>query len=291
MTDTPRVRLDDLRRFAKGLACGVGVAAARASALASHLLWFDAAGAAPFGIATLPGLLERLDAGAIDPVASGGVVAERAGTAVFDGDRGIPLLVLDRAAGVAAEKAREIGVGLVRVVNVAAPGPGAGVAAELAVGPFVGAVLGPGASWAVALPAGGGLPAVYDPALAGTLADGAKPRRGPGAAPPRGAAEPPFGPLLRVLAPGDGCLVAALAVAALEDLAAFHGRVAGAVDGLDESGGRLLPGPWEERRLAAREHGVAVAPEAWAALHAWSTRLGVPPPEPIATAPPTRRSS
>ena len=50
------------------------------------------------------------------------MTAERSATAVFDGRHGIPLLVLDRAAGLATEKAREMGLGLVRVANLEAPG-------------------------------------------------------------------------------------------------------------------------------------------------------------------------
>src|SRR5262249_7152269 len=61
VADVRRYRLDDLRRFAAALAAGLGIAPARASALATHLLWFDAAGAAPLGVATLTDVLEQLD--------------------------------------------------------------------------------------------------------------------------------------------------------------------------------------------------------------------------------------
>jgi LDH2 family malate/lactate/ureidoglycolate dehydrogenase len=231
------------------------------------LLWFDTAGAASFGIASLPGLLERIASGAIDPAAGGVVVAERSATAVFDGRKGVPLLALDRAAGIATEKARETGVGLVRVENLDAPGPAAGVAAEMAVGPFVGLVVGPGPSWALALPAEGGLPAVFDPSLSGA----------PAAPPWQDLA----GPWSRVLAPGPGCLVAALAVTAMEALTTFHERLADALRGLEEAGGRLLPAPWEARRRAAQQHGLGVDPAAWAALREWSARLAVAPPPPL----------
>ena len=71
MTDVRRFRLDDLRRFILALAAGVGVSTARTSALASNVLWFDAAGAAHLGIATLPDGFGRLASGAIDPRAKG----------------------------------------------------------------------------------------------------------------------------------------------------------------------------------------------------------------------------
>ena len=82
MGDARRYRLDDLRRYAAALAAGLGVAPRRASALASHLLWFDAVSAFDFGIATLPGLLDRIESGDVDPTAEGRVRSERAATSV-----------------------------------------------------------------------------------------------------------------------------------------------------------------------------------------------------------------
>ena len=94
-----RYHLDALRRLASGLASNVGVPPARASSLASHLLWFDASGASSHGIATLPTLLERIARREIDPVAEGRAGTERAGTAVFDAQNGLALLALEKAAG------------------------------------------------------------------------------------------------------------------------------------------------------------------------------------------------
>lgn len=283
VTDVLRYRLDDLRRFASALAAGVGVPPARASALASHLLWFDAAGVAPLGIATLPDGLERIEAGAVDPKTEGVVVSERSSTTVLDGRQGVPLLVLERAGGLATEKARDTGVGLVRVLNLAPPPSAAVVAAEMAIGPVVATVLGPGPSWAVALPGEGGLPAVFDPALAVEAEPGGKPGRGKGTASvaPRQIVEAMIAPWAAVLAPGDGWLVAAVSVTAMEPLAAFHARLADALRGLDEAGGRLLPGPWEARRRDARERGVAVPPAAWNGLARRAERFGVEPPAPL----------
>ena len=144
MSEVLRFRLDDLRRFSVALGAGVGVLPARASALALQLLWFDAAGAPSFGMSTFPDWLERIDRRAVDPVAEGKVAAERTGTAVLDGQNGIPSLVLARAGELAIEKARDAGVGLVRVINAGSSGPAASVAAEMAVGPFVGPVDWPG---------------------------------------------------------------------------------------------------------------------------------------------------
>ena len=167
LSDLIHFRLDDLRRHAAELASGVGVAPAQGAALASHLLWFDAVGASEFGIATLPRWLERISVREFDVVAEGKVMTERNGTAVLDGQNGLPPLVLEHAAGIAAEKAREAGVGVVRVTPLGPMGPTASVAAELAIGPFLAAIMGPGPSWSLALPSNEGLPVVFDSVLDG----------------------------------------------------------------------------------------------------------------------------
>ena len=267
VTDARRYRLDDLRRFATALASALGVAPARASALATHLLWFDAAGVPRFGLGSLPGRLEAIESGAVDPAAAGVVTLERSGTAVFDARRGLPLLALDRAAGIAVEKARDVGVGLVRVVNVGDPGSAAGVAAEAAIGPVSVTVLGPGPSWTVALPGDEGLPVVYDTALAG--ADGARP-----------SAEALDGlpPWISALLPAGGWLVLAASVTATESLTTFQARVSEAFKGRDDPPGRLGPRRWEDRRREARERGVASDPARWDDLLGWAERLKVTPP-------------
>lgn len=270
VADARRFRLDDLRRLATALLAKQGVAPARASALATHLLWFDAAGVASLGIEALPDWLERLESGQVDPRAEGRVVLERSGTAVLDGQNGLPPLVLARAAEIASEKAREIGLGLVRVTGIGPAGSAAPVAAELAVGPFAAFLLGPGPSWSLALPSEDGLPAVFDAALApaGSRAKG----------------PPPWldglGAWAGLLVPDGGWLIAAVAVPALEPLATFQERVsAGAIR--DEDGaGRLAPKPWEDRRREARERGVPIALAVWKKWKRWADRFEVELPAP-----------
>jgi LDH2 family malate/lactate/ureidoglycolate dehydrogenase len=253
VAEVRRYRLDDLRRFATALVSGLGVPAARSSALASLLLWFDAAGAAPFGIASLSTLLEQLETGEIAREFEGKVVSERTGTAVFDGGNGMPLLLLERAGALATEKARDAGVGLVRVSNVGPVASAAAVAAEMAVGPTAAV-------------------------LVGTVPPTSK--AGESAGPSTTVREPLAGLWARLLAGERGWLVAAYTVTAQESLVAFQQRVAGAVGGLEGRGdGLLLPAFWEARRVEAREHGVAIAPTAWKALGKWAGRLGVTPPE------------
>jgi LDH2 family malate/lactate/ureidoglycolate dehydrogenase len=269
VADAQRFRLDDLRRFGAALAAHYGVSIGRSLALAAHFLWYDSAGVPTLGIISLPDLLERLQAGTIDPAAEGAVVAERNGTAVLDAQGGIPALALARAMGIAAEKARDGGVGLVRVLNLTGPCATAGVTAETAAGPFAALVLGPGPGWTLALPTALGLPAVFDAAFA----------EGTEAAEPGAASIVPA--WAAALAPGNGLLAAALSIEALEPLARFHHHVAAALDGLAQGARHLLPHNWDARRHQVREHGVEVAPEGWTRLQHWGRRLKVELPEPI----------
>jgi LDH2 family malate/lactate/ureidoglycolate dehydrogenase len=260
--DAPRQRLDDLRRLGESLGARLGLAPARASALASHLLWYDAAGIPRLGFATLPGYLDGIQRGAIDPAAEGRVGHEHAATAQFDGRRGVPPLILSRAAAVAGEKARDVGVGLVRVTNVGPIASAAAVAAELAIGPEAAILLGPGPSWTLALPSVEGLPVVFDPSLADAESSPA-------------AELADFLAPWRLLAPDGGWLVVALSVAASEPLTSFHQRVASALASGADPPGLLRPDRWEARRREARERGVALAPETREALGEWAARLGV----------------
>ena len=280
MTDAVRYRLDDLRRFAGDLGTAAGLDRPGALALAGHLLWFDAAGVAAFGIASLPGWLERLDRREVEPITAGTVVSETLGTAVVDGRNGVGPLVLAAAGELAVQKAREGGVGLVRVANLGAGGPAAGVASEIALGPLIAMVLGPGPAWTLALPSDDGLPAVFDSALQAEPARGKKDSRAARPNPCDLAA-----PWAAALVPEGGWLVMATAVKALESLTALQERVGAGMKGLEPAPGRLLPASWEDARRAAREQGVAVAPAAWTRLKDWASRLGVAPP-PAATSPP-----
>jgi hypothetical protein len=138
----------------------------------------------------------------------------------------------------------------------------------MAIGPVAALVLGPGPTSSIALPAPGGLPAVFDPAL-GTSGDAQ-------------ALDSLAAPWAAVLAPDGGWLVAAISVNALGTLSTFHERVSDALHGLDESAGRLLPGPWEARRRGVREHGLAVSLSTWEPLARRAERFGVALPAALA---------
>ncbi len=269
MSELIHFRLDDLHRHAAELASGVGVAPAKGAALATHLLWFDAVGASQFGIATLPRWLERINAREFDAAAEGKVMTERNGTAVLDGQNGLPPLVLERVVGIATEKAREAGVGLVRVTPLGPMGPAAGVAAELAIGPFLAAIVGPGPSWSLALPSEEGLPVVFDSAL----------DHGHETEP---CSEPPawtiaLAPWAEVLSPRGGWLVAAVTIAAWESLSSFHERVKHALDASATSPGLLRPDARAAQRRGVREHGVPLPKAVCNDLTLWAERLGVNP--------------
>jgi LDH2 family malate/lactate/ureidoglycolate dehydrogenase len=283
-----RYGFDDLRRFAAALGTACGVAPLRALAMASHLLWFDAAGAATLGIASLPTWLEAIERGQVDPMAVGRVLGQRSALAIFDGEQGLPHLALGRAAELAVETARETAVGLVRVDHVGPIGSAGSIAAGIALGPMAGLVVGPNRLWSMGLPSEAGLPVVVDSGMAGAgkPADSPKPsasRRSGAAA----AIDLLDGLRLgtEVLIPGGGWLVVAISVAAVEPLSAFHQRVAAACHGLDEAPGRLLPALWDARRREALVHGIAIALPAWKSLSQWAQRLAVEVPGPLAKKP------
>jgi LDH2 family malate/lactate/ureidoglycolate dehydrogenase len=284
-----RYQLDDLRRFAAALGCAIGLEPARALALASHLLWFDAAGATSFGIQTLPCWLERIEAGSIDFSSLGKINTERPSLATIDGQNGIAPLVLERASELAIEKARDTGVALVRITNLGGLASVAPVVSAMAIRPVAGLVVGPGRLWSAAVPSAAGLPIVFDSGLAG-LAPGqmameasaragrhgrpAKPRA------PRLSTPPPDGTgnWTRVLVPEESWLVAAVALAEIEPLSEFHERVGEWISGLTGGPGRLLPAPWTDRHGEAQQRGVAVTPSAWKELKQWASRFAVAVP-------------
>ncbi len=289
----PRFGFDDLRRFAAALGIGSGLAPARALAMASHLLWFDAAGAANLGIASLTNWLDLIEEGQVDPKAMGRVVGERSAMAIFDGENGLPPLLLERAAELAVEKARETAVGLVRVDHVRPIRSAAAVAAGIALGPMAGLVFGPNRLWSTALASEAGLPIVIDSGLAdcgvaGKVHESRTSRKSAkNALPRRGGSAPGFDRLealwlgAEVFRPADSWILAAVSVTAWEPLTAFHERVAAALPDLAEIPGRLVPGLWDTQRREVHERGIEVPASAWKSLSQWARRLAVEIPSPF----------
>ncbi len=98
MSNLIHYRLVAPRRHAAELVAGVGVAAGRErprwqSICSGSMRWVPL----EFGIATLPRWLERIGAREFDAASEGKVMTERNGTAVLDGQNGLPPLVLERA--------------------------------------------------------------------------------------------------------------------------------------------------------------------------------------------------
>jgi LDH2 family malate/lactate/ureidoglycolate dehydrogenase len=286
-----RYRLDDLRRFATALGCAGGLTPPHALALASHLLWFDAAGAVSFGIETLPCWLERMESGSIDLNAVGKISAERPSLATIDGHNGIAPLVLERAAELAIEKARDTAISLVRVMHLGRLGCAAAVVATMAVRPMAGFVLGPGRVWSVAIPSPSGLPILFDSALAGvalvkpTKLRAARSGRNSRSAKPRAqrlSSVPMDGvpSWSSILVPEDSWLVGAAAVAEFEPLSEFHDRVGRWIMGLAKNPGGQPPASWTDHYNDAHERGVTVAPAVWKELKSWADRFAVSVPAP-----------
>ncbi len=256
-------RLDDLRRLVTSLATQAGLTSTRASAFATHLLWFDAIGAFSHGIASLPAWLARIESREIDPVALGRVTMEKAGTAVFDAARGLPPLALEAAATIAAEKAREIGIGLVRIKNLGPAGPTAPIVSGLAAGPFAVAITGPGPSLAIAIPYPENLPVIFDSALGHRKPD---------------EALGDLGPLVGIMAGPNDWVVLVSSIAATESLAGFHERVSASSVAGPGQGGPLWPEGLEASRRQARERGISLLDEATDSLRTLADRWNVPWP-------------
>lgn len=233
-----RVKPDEARRLAIEAALKAGLNRDQAGSLAASLLWFDTAGFPSMGLAALPDWLDRIAQGAIDPKAEPTISRERAGTAQIDGRNGLPQATLARAATIAGQKARELGLAIVRVQGIAPIQSAAPAAADLAIGPLAGLAIGPSGAWTIALPTVGGPPLVYDSAFG-------EPNPAESA-----SLTAPWLPLL----PDGGWLLLALNLPAFEPLDSFQRR---AVEAASRPGsGRVDPHAWEDRRLAFQEHGI-----------------------------------
>lgn len=197
---------------------------------------------------------------------------EHAGTAVFDAQQGLPPLALETAGRIALEKARDVGIGIVRVRNIGPTGPAAPVVSGLAIGPFVAMIAGPSPSLALALPMPEGPPALYDSGLENLVGSGTSP------APPEGWAGV-LAPWISTVSGGDGWLILSLSVPAFESLTSFHERAARAPRPPVEGRTTLWPDVQERRRLEARELGVPLDPATIASLKEWAERTNAPWPD------------
>ncbi len=268
---TEHYGLDDLRWFAADLAAGVGLPPERAASLARLLLWHDTVGLPALGLAMLPDWLERLENQTVDPKTPGRILSEHPATADLDAAGGVAPLILVRAAEIAAQKAREVGVGLVRVRQLGPQPFALHVAAELAIGPQSALVVGPEGAWAVGVPSADGLPLVLGSEL------GSDPKR----LPPLPTA------VSALLVPDRVWVIQAFSAPAFESVSQVHDRVARWLSEAD-SLPRLDPSDWESRRASARDRGLTIERSAWKALSQRAKTANLPLPSPLKTSKPDR---
>jgi L-2-hydroxycarboxylate dehydrogenase (NAD+) len=120
---TLRVSADRLRTFISQVFEKVGLPASDARIVAELIAEADLRGTDTHGVFRLPLYVRRIKAGGINLRPNIRIVAERASTALVDGDNAMGHLVMHFAAQVAIDKARQTGVGWVgaRMSNHAGP--------------------------------------------------------------------------------------------------------------------------------------------------------------------------
>jgi LDH2 family malate/lactate/ureidoglycolate dehydrogenase len=249
--------LDRLRATAISLLIAHGLEPTAAARTAELLLWHDAVKLPRLGIATLSSLLERMASGEIGTRSDGPIVRERAATAVIDGRKVVPLLVLNQAADLASQKAREYGAAVVRVAGVGQIESAASAVYQVGIGPTVALAVGPRRAWSVALPSSQGFPVLADHTLGSpeSLRDS-------------------VGTIATVLAK-DEWLIHAVSVTAMETLADFHRRISAQEKHLGPA--VLLPSQMIAFRNVAQDRGVTVSKATQMALKACMARVSVSP--------------
>ncbi|MGL4231132.1 MAG: Ldh family oxidoreductase [Casimicrobium sp.] len=117
------VDVDTLRRFIALTLRAVGMGVEHADTVAALMSEADARGADTHGVFRLPSYVKRIRAGGMNLNPRIRVVAERASTALIDGDNAIGHLVMKHASEIAVDKARRTGIAWVgaRMSNHAGP--------------------------------------------------------------------------------------------------------------------------------------------------------------------------
>lgn len=106
-----------VREFLVQVLTRVGMYAYEAEVVADRLLDADLLGRSQSGCASLPGFLECMDMGDIDPRAIALQRSESPATAFLDANEGMGHVVGTKGMEMAIAKAREVGIGLVVVAN------------------------------------------------------------------------------------------------------------------------------------------------------------------------------
>jgi len=107
---------NELARFIRDLLVAKGASEEDAATVADGLVWANLRGVDGHGVSRLPRYLQLIGRGEIDPKAQATLVHDRAATFVLDGGHGFGPVAAMRAAALAVERAKQIGVcfGLVR---------------------------------------------------------------------------------------------------------------------------------------------------------------------------------
>ena len=118
MSGPKTLKLADAEAFAARILVGAGVPQDGANLVARHLASSDASGYQSHGLSLLPLYVGEIEAGRVDPGATGTWLKESGPILVVDGERGFGAPLVYPALERAAEVAREVGVALLAVRNV-----------------------------------------------------------------------------------------------------------------------------------------------------------------------------
>src|SRR4051794_6399273 len=111
MNEAPmRVGAEGLCRFIGAALCRLGMPDDDAATVAALMTEADLQGSDGHGVIRLPPYARRIRVGGINLHPTIGVIQQRAGMALIDGDNGMGHLVMTRAADLAIAKARVAGV-------------------------------------------------------------------------------------------------------------------------------------------------------------------------------------
>ncbi len=151
---TIRIPLPRLERFARSCVMSLGFAEPDAEYMARIIVDTEARGVTTHGLRQLENLRSHVG-GLVDPRARPVVRTRTAGAAVLEGNRCASILAMREAKAMARERADEVGVAQVSVINttwIAAPGPHL---VDIARDGYLAAVHVHNTRWAAAAPFGG----------------------------------------------------------------------------------------------------------------------------------------
>lgn len=106
-----------LKRFVEEAVSAIGLSKENAKILAESLVVADLRGIKSHGVVRLTTYIKRVEAGVMDPKATGKFIKDEGATALLDAENGFGQIAGQRAMHLAIEKARKFGIGLVAVKN------------------------------------------------------------------------------------------------------------------------------------------------------------------------------